>query len=737
MDWDEFVSYLILGFKDDEVPTEFKDLDPPISKPPRMLKSNHRHPINRILFSPTVKPDRTQNWTEGSYMTSSKDGVINYWSLDLQLERTVQSSCPELKVQQTWVTDMVCLPDVSVVCTSSTERDLRFYDTSARKFELRVMFTSLEYAVCTMYYQYSENIEEESMLIVGDMKGNIRIFFFPPAARGPFKSTPGIPLLNVRYDRVVRGLVTGFRVIEFRNIHTDWVRQISYYHTMHSFVSCSGCEKASLSIKDFTGKTNYTYNQPKGIWCFDIDETAHLIATGGPDCLVRVWNTFVPRRPTIVFTGHHTGILCLIFQEGSKTLCSISNDKCIKVWDVPAQVCLQSYLGLPSELGERSDLTYLYNPDSRQIIIGNLMLASLYLCPLQSGEHTDGNTHSLAISCMLYNPLFRVILTCGLDSFIIVWDPWKGRRISVVKEAHTRMLHGEEIPVEITAATFDPGYQLLLTGAHDGSLKMWDFKTNSCLRNMRIEAGCEVTSVIWVKGRILAVGWNRHVTEFADSGGAAGPGGAFSKPWETCHTDDILCAAARIPQTLATATYNGELVLWRLETGQPYKQYDVYNPTGRIKIKYSTQRKEATRTKSQIMGIKQRQTMVRENIPGLAGPAKRKWSSVKVPESCVPVKGLAIRVILFLSTRPMLPNVGTLLVGVDNGSVQVWSHHLLGGFIAAFWVAHATGDYVISMATDDKNEYLFTGNFWPKNLITNAHQIIDISFILKVYAAVT
>lgn len=90
-----------------------------------MLRSNHRHPINRIIFCPTVKPDRTANFTDGSYMTCSKDGCINYWSLDFQHERTVQSSCPELKVQQTWVTDMVAMPDVSVVCTSSTERDLR------------------------------------------------------------------------------------------------------------------------------------------------------------------------------------------------------------------------------------------------------------------------------------------------------------------------------------------------------------------------------------------------------------------------------------------------------------------------------------------------------------------------------------------------------------------------------------------------------------------------------------
>ena len=31
------------------------------------------------------------------------------------------------------------MPDIDIVCTSSTERDLRFYDTVAKKFDLRVM----------------------------------------------------------------------------------------------------------------------------------------------------------------------------------------------------------------------------------------------------------------------------------------------------------------------------------------------------------------------------------------------------------------------------------------------------------------------------------------------------------------------------------------------------------------------------------------------------------------------
>ena len=78
-------------------------------------------------------------------------------------------------------------------------------------------------------------------------------------------------------------------------------------------------------------------------------------------------------------------------------------------------------------------------------------------------------------------------MTVGLDSHIIVWDPWKGRRLLLVKHAHTRLEYGETKSVEITAATFDPGYQLLLTGARDGTINMWNFNTGTCIRHMEIE----------------------------------------------------------------------------------------------------------------------------------------------------------------------------------------------------------------------------------------------------------
>lgn len=60
----------------------------------------------------------------------------------------------------------------------------------------------------------------------------------------------------------------------------------------------------------------------------------------------------------------------------------------------------------------------------------------------------------------------------------------------MLRDAHTRLLHGELIPVEITAACFDPGYQLLLTGARTGELKV---NIDQCLYRSKAIIFCVVT----------------------------------------------------------------------------------------------------------------------------------------------------------------------------------------------------------------------------------------------------
>ncbi|KAL2715937.1 WD repeat-containing protein on Y chromosome [Vespula squamosa] len=705
--WNEFISYLIMEFQKTDVSLQHQMLELPLTGFPKILKTNHRTPICRIAFYPELLPvrDRSYSFQRGCYMTASRDGVINYWSLDFKYERSVQSTNPFLKIQQTTITDMILMPDVQIICTSSTERDLRFYDVVAKKFELRVMISSLNYVVVCMSYYFSSNIRENSYIILGDTNGSIIIMTFSSIEKGPFKQQSEYNTIFMHYEAVIRDELPNLKVIEIKHVHTNWVNQVAFYGSLKAFMSSSKCSECSLLFSDPTRmRLQYKFTVAKGISCFNFCEESQILVTGGPDCIIRVWNPFVPTKASNIFQGHQATICAIILQNAGQRIYSLSKDRCIKVWDVPTYTCIQTYNGLQNELSENIKLSVIYNKLTHNMIIGSTIIAIVVCEQVINEEISDGISHTKPVSSILYNHLYKLIVSTGLDSCIIVWDPWLGRRLYLVTNAHSILLYGQYINIEITAATFDDSEQLLVTGARNGSLKIWNFNTGTCLRNMAIEDQCEITSLSWVENRVLCTGWNQRVTEFTIS-----ELHTYKKSWELIHTDDVLFSAVQYPQVLATASYNGEIILWQLETGQPYRRYQVSNATGRYAIKYKNNLKEnMKKTSSKIKKDKLEQQILDEEdynqFSEYINICSHQQSAINR------TRLVTVCAIIYLNSRPMNPNIGTLLVSLESGIVQVWSHHPAGGFLTGFSVIHTRRDSAISLATDPENNFLITGH---------------------------
>lgn len=94
---------------------------------------------------------------------------------------------------------------------------------------------------------------------------------------------------------------------------------------------------------------------------------------------------------------------------------------------VSAHSCSQTYIDIPAVVGERSPISAVYNPATREFVLACIKIAVVVLDEQLNPLHTDGNTHARAVSRILYNPLFKVIISCGMDSIIINWNPVTGK----------------------------------------------------------------------------------------------------------------------------------------------------------------------------------------------------------------------------------------------------------------------------------------------------------------------
>lgn len=122
----------------------------------------------------------------------------------------------------------------------------------------------------------------------------------------------------------------------------------------------------------------------------------------------------------------------------------------------------------------------------------------------------DDDSHESACVRTLYNDLYGWLISVSAeDSVIAVWDPHKGELVSKRNMAHTEVVFCETLPVEITAANFDPSGGLLVTVAANGSVCMWDPNTLNCLNKLQTPSRGRIVEVIWLPNKVGMRGFGR------------------------------------------------------------------------------------------------------------------------------------------------------------------------------------------------------------------------------------
>jgi WD repeat-containing protein 49 len=654
IDWEEFSTFMLLENKGASEAIE--DLSLNEFLPQTFPDPNGRAQIHRDMIEKLVHYTKTDR-----YMSCSRDGIIKFWNAkNLELTKSVRFA-------KSWITDVAIMPSpYNRVVVSVVDRHIAFLDLNT--YERIPGLQDLKNApICIDYW----NVKGEEFIGYGDDHGNL-VVHKPSTLTLNFESPT--PLLSV-------------------DVHEDWINMMRYIPDIDAVVTCSS--DFTLRITDVDrGKTKRILTgHQKGVYCFDWCNDYKFLVSCGQERYVHLWNPYM-KKPMATLLGHASPVVQVVVNDAQNQIISLGSDKTLKVWDVRTHRCLQTLVD--KQLHRPEDMLSALMFDHRN---GCLVTASAHLSvwPMRRRYKDTENllkSHENPLTCVLYNNLFRRIVSADDSGTVCVWDVESGKMLYRFKE-----MHGSS---RITAMCFDAHGRRLVTGAHNGSIRVWNFNNGGLLKEMITLDLPEVTGLVHVDSThakfFISSHWGGHVIIWQDS-----MENGREVPWRRWkgHSDDILAVAFHAPHLVATASLDGSIIIWHVETG-----------SNKMVLTACKGGKEDEATVQLLSPNGRKITGAPSTSAGAAATTSTTTSASTFSSShtqyAPPQVDVAVDCILFLSHRS-----GALVSAGSDGIIRFWEvqgPHASRHPIYQCHAMHVKGEGIVAMCTDPTNFYLVTAD---------------------------
>ncbi|XP_039601667.1 WD repeat-containing protein on Y chromosome [Polypterus senegalus] len=589
IDWDEFCTFMQLEFAEKEESVARKK-EVSFILPATVTEISHGEPVLNIRSAP-----------DNTVITVREDGTINYWSPELKLKRSKTVFDRPLNRTPKWVTDFTTMSQYNKLILGTGDREIQLYELSS--LEPYCQVSGLE--TVPLRLDYCGTDIDECIILYGDDQGSVNVLIIKSVGEilRTWKKLPKVENIpNIGLESAL--LSDNISFIHWK-VHDDWVTQIKYYDCIRAVISTSNHENSALVIGCTVGTTNVeqqmkeikeickdgklkkglviigppqkraewdqtVFRVYKGVKTYDFCKDHNLLVTGGMDRIIRMWNPYVPGKPTGILRGHTAPVFYLHISSEDSRIYSVSSDNTVKIWDIQDQSCL--FTANPKATRIRGDIFAChFAPALKTLYIATDSLAYLSLRIKPQPQPHLIVSHKEPVLCCRYNNEFRQVVSCTEGSVVKVWDYEKGNQVFEFCDAHDDSA--------ITCMAFDNSGRRLVTGGRDGCLKIWNFNNGHCLRTLKKDGNSdEVSDCIYVtmnRNRyVMAVGWDRRIDIYFDQ---ADDLHHVQKPqlhWQDDlrrgHKEDILCIAQCPPNLLATGSYDGEIIVWNMVSGHIY-----------------------------------------------------------------------------------------------------------------------------------------------------------------------
>eukprot|EP00903_Cladosiphon_okamuranus_P008717 g8350.t1 len=537
IDWDEFTGFLLQldeGNRNMAAAAQMSDLKPlPGTQRAGAGEhtGQHRDMIEKFNFSISA------------YVTCSRDGTIKFWHkgtfahfrtirhLDAmkaayeiiimggkgrEVEGNGRRVCSApvnravKSMKSAWVYDIQQMPLSNRIAAACFDRTVSFYDMLTGEFVCRIGGLRSS-PTCVDCVEIGAN---EQQVIFGDLDGVLHVWSF-----GKHFYIPG--LQDTREPADLNGNYS-------LPMHSGAISCVGYVADLNATVTCGMDGKVhffDLMKRRVTRTFGGHVERP--IFAFAYSKRHRFVVSAGLGRVVVFWNSYtmhvLARRD-----GHGATVRHCLVDDRSDRVITISADKAVRCWDSATFRCIQSFKDHRMHRPDDTISAALWDHSRSSLVLaGNRLGVWKNKGAIQTSKHT----HEAPVTAALYNSHFHQVVSGDAFGNVHVWLIETGLLAFRFGKAHGTS--------KISCMGFDASGRRLLTGANDGTVKMWNFNNGKELRLLQSGAGArgkgekknvgnernEVSGLVWCrdgKGSenesldiVATCSWDQQVRVFA------------------------------------------------------------------------------------------------------------------------------------------------------------------------------------------------------------------------------
>jgi WD40 repeat protein len=319
----------------------------------------------------------------------------------------------------------------------------------------------------------------------------------------------------------------------------------------------------AIELDKWTVERTYK-GHARSIFCCAYASTYRLIATGGLDRKLTIWNPYVT-KPTWLLEGHHDSIVEVIINELHNQIISLSADKHIRIWDIRRMDCLQTLYDDCLQAPDDRLTAACMDFRSHRLITGG---SQIRFWPVDQTQDlmrlSNAPAHEYGVTALLYSGEFNQFITVDNAGHVKLWAADTGKFIFTF---HTGYAEGG-----LAGACLDSMGRRLFVCGYNGVVAIWNFNNGFCIRtfeNVNAEIGCICFVGVHGLRRPISVGcWDYRVIMLSDREGVHGTD--IPPRILKGHEGDVNCLCA-LGSLVLSGGADGLVCVWLSESGQLHK----------------------------------------------------------------------------------------------------------------------------------------------------------------------